>query len=189
MGNGKGDGLMENYKEIDLWAGCTIEQAVRMLLDYKEKGKLAYGEFNGVILYSDTVTLDTAYKQITGKTKMECDKAHKEWCEDYDRKEREFKETIPSLIDEWVERGKEILTKDKWDYWTKIIPIRLGDLYHGMELGCCLDIVRILNNGGTLEEAKEEIYKQNHSGMSFSLICSMVKEFCERGEEFMVYVR
>ena len=34
------------------------------------------------------------------------------------------------------------------------------------ELGCCLDIVKILNNGGLLEEAKQEIEKQGHSGMS-----------------------
>ena len=179
---------MKNYKEIDLWAGCTIEQAIRTLKDYKDKEILACCDFNDVVLYSDTVELDDAYKQITGKTKAEHDRSLEDWRNDYDKKEREFKETIPELTKMWIEKGKGILSEDKWDYWAEIVPIRLGDLYQGMELGCCLDIVKILNDGGTLEEAKEKINSQGHSGMSFGLVCTMVREFCERGEEFAQYI-
>ena len=88
----------------------------------------------------------------------------------------------------WIEEGKEVLSKDKWDVWEEIVPIRLKDLYRGMELRCCLDIVKVLNNG-TLEEAKILIEKQNHSGMSFGLVCSMVREFSPRGIEFVDFVR
>jgi len=105
------------------------------------------------------------------------------------KKKREFKENIPFLSKEWMQKGREILTEDKWEYWDKIVPIRLDDLYHGMELGCCLDIIKILNNNGTFDEAKEMIESQDHSGMSFSLVCTMVKEFCDRGQEFLEYVR
>ena len=126
---------MKDYKEIELWAGCTIDQVVRELQEYKYRRILAYADFNGVRLYSDAITLDDAYKQITGKTKAEFDKSQEEWHENYERKEKEFKETIPSLTEEWIKRGKEILTEDKWDYWAEIVPVRLGDLYHGMELG------------------------------------------------------
>ena len=69
------------------------------------------------------------------------------------------------------------------------VPIRLDDLYHGMELGCCLDIVKELNAGCSLDVAKKIIEDQGHSGMSFGLVCSMVKSFCERGSEFVNYVQ
>lgn len=59
----------KNYEKIDFSLGSTIDQAVSELLDYKKKGKLAYGKFNGVNLYSDTVTVDSAYRMITGKSK------------------------------------------------------------------------------------------------------------------------
>ena len=87
-----------------------------------------------------------------------------------------------------MKKGREILNEDKWEYWDRIVPIRLNDLYQGIELKCCLDIVEILNNG-TLEDAKLEIEKQGHSGMSFALVCSMVKDFSPRGEEFFNYIR
>ncbi len=180
---------MSKYKEIEFSVGSTIDRAVSVLLSYRDNGILASGSFNGKILYSDTVTLDNAYKEITGKTKTEFDKEQQERHETYVRQEREYQESVPSLIDIWINRGKEVLSKDKWDYWKEIVPIRLRDLYHGMELGCCLDIVKILNNDGTLEEAKLEIEKQDHSGMSYSLVRAMVREFCDRGEEFVEYTK
>jgi hypothetical protein len=176
------------YLEIEFF-GETIEDAVKKLVGYREKGKLACGEFNGVTLYSDTVTMDSAYKEITGRTKAESDKARQEWKENYERQQREHEEKIPELSKEWMKKGREILAEDKWEYWDKIVPIRLGDLYQGMELGCCLDIVGILNNNGTLDKAKEKIEDQGHSGMSFGLVCSMVKAFCDRGDEFVEYIR
>jgi ribosomal protein S25 len=180
--------MSKNYKEIG-YLGNDIESTVKSLLKYKEEGKLICTEFNGVILYSDTVTMDGAYKDITGKTKAELDKAQQDWKEDYDKKEEEHKERIPSLAEEWMGKGRKVLTEDKWEYWDKIVPIRLGDLYHGMELGCCLDIVKVLNNNGILDEAKEVIKSQDHSGMSYGLVCAMVREFCDRGNEFVSYVK
>lgn len=61
----------KNYEKVDFPLGSSIEQAVNELLNYKKKGKLACGKFNGVTLYSDTVTTDSAYLEITGKSKAE----------------------------------------------------------------------------------------------------------------------
>lgn len=178
----------KNYKEIDFSLGTNITEAVLELIEYRNKGVLACGEFNGVTLYSDTVTMDGAYMEILGKTKDGFDDSQRKWREDYDREEKEYKESIPILTDYWMDAGRKVLTADKWDRWDEIVPIRLGDLYRGMELGNCLDIVKILNSNGTLDEAKKTIEDQGHSGMSYSLVCGMVKEFCDRGEEFVKYV-
>ena len=179
--------MKKEYKKAD-YIGNDIDTVVKNLLIAKEKGELISTDFNGHMLYSDTVTLDGAYKEITGKTKAEFDKAQKEWRDEYERKEQEHKSRIPDLSEEWKQKGREILSEDRWEYWDKIVPIRLGDLYHGMELGCCLAIAKILNTNGTLEDAKKEIESQGHSGMSWGLVCSMVKTFCDRGQEFVNFV-
>ena len=173
------------YTEIEFWG--SIDEAVNELQKYKDE--YVYIHFNGHKLYSDTVTLDSAYKEVTGMTKQEyLDMLQKEK-DDYERELREHQENIPNLIEIWKQKGREILDEDRWQKWDEVVPIRLDDLYRGMELGACLDIVKILNNNGTLEEAKKEIEKQNHSGMSFNLVCAMVNVFCNRGEEFVKYVR
>lgn len=181
--------MNKNYKLIHFNCGSDVEEAVNKLLKYKDKGILACGNFNHVTLYSDTVTMDDAYIEIVGETKAELDKKQREWRENYEKEKREHQERIPELSKMWIKKGKEILTEDKLEYWNKIVPIRLGDLYEGMELGCCLDIVKILNNNGTFDEAKQEIENQGHSGMSHGLVCSMVKEFCVRGSKFVDYIQ
>ena len=178
--------MKKKYREIEFGAGQNIESAVKELKEHKD---LVCGSFNGQMLYSDIDNMDSAFKKVTGKTKAEFDEAEKQRQIEYKRQEKEHKEAIPRLTLEWIAKGEKILDKKHHKLWTKIVPIRLGDLYKGMELGNCLEIVEQLNKGIELEKVKPLIEDQGHSGMSFGLVCSMVKEFCDRGAEFVSYVR
>jgi hypothetical protein len=178
----------KNYKEIDFSLGGSIETAINLLKSYNDKGELACGSFNGKLLFSDIDDLDSAYKKITGKTKAEFDTAQKNEHDEYLENERKHKEAIPKLTKEWIEKGNAILDKKYHELWAKCVPIRLDDLYQGMELGACLEIVKPLNEGCSFEEAKTIIEKQGHSGMSYNLVKAMVKSLCDRGEEFVSYL-
>lgn len=180
--------MEKNYREIEFGFG-NIESAIKELVRYKENGELVFGEFNGVKIYSDVDDLDSAYKKITGKTKSEYDEAVQKEHDEYEEEKRKHEAAIPELTKEWIEKGDVILDEKYRELWAKCVPVRLGDLYRGFELGACLDIVIELNNGCSLDEAKAIIEKQGHSGMSFGLVCSMVKQFCDRGSEFVSYVR
>jgi hypothetical protein len=177
--------MKNTHKEIEFGLG-NIESAVKELKSHNE---LVCGSFNGQMLYSDIDDLDSAYKKITGKTKAEFDAEIKAENDKYKEDQRKHKEAIPELTKEWIEKGKAILDEKYLELWTKCVPIRLGDLYQGMELGNCLEIVEQLNNGEELEKVKPLIENQGHSGMSFGLVCSMVNSFCDRGTEFTAYVR
>lgn len=117
----------------------------------------------------------------------EWDKRVEEIIAEWDKIE-EYKAKIPKLTKEWIVKGHEILNEKYWTDWDKCVPIRLGDLYRGMELKACLEIIEPLNNGCSLEKAKEIIEKQNHSGLSSSLVKTMAKAFCDRGREFAEFV-
>lgn len=107
----------------------------------------------------------------------------------FDEAERiRHKEAIPELTKEWIKKGNIILAKKYHELWAKCVPVRLSDLYQGMELGMCLDIVKELNKKCSFDEAKVIIESQDHSGMSFGLVCSMVATFCDRGRKFVEYV-
>lgn len=185
----KEDGKTDKeYREVEFLSGATLDDVVSELLSFKKKGQLVYGVFNGHRLYSDKVTFDSAYKEVTGSTRTEFYKKETAMHEELEAQEKEHTSRIPDLVEVWKKRGREVLSEDKWEYWDKVVPIRLNDLYRGMELGYCLDIVKILNNNGTFKEAREKIESQDHSGMSFNLLCTMLKEFCDRGEEFIRHI-
>jgi len=179
--------MEKSYREVEFYFG-DIEKAIEELKEYDKKGQKVFITFNGEKLYSDIDDLDSAYKKITGKTKAEFDEAERIRHEEYEEQQRKHKEAIPELTKEWIAKGKEVLEEKYLELWNKCVPMRLSDLYQGMELGMCLDIVKELNNGCELQKAKEIIESQGHSGMSFGLICSMLKSFCDRGSEFVEYV-
>ena len=181
--------MEKNYRKIEFGAGDSIERAMKDLSRFKERGELVFGEFNGQKLYSDVDDLDSAFKKVTGKTKADFDAEQKTENDKYKEEQRKHKEAIPELTKEWIEKGNAILDEKYHETWAECVPIRLDDLYQGMELGATLDIVKELNAGCELQKAKTIIEGQGHSGMSFGLVCSMVKSFCDRGQEFVSYAR
>ncbi len=178
--------MKTNYREIQFGAGQSLETAIKELKEHKD---LVCGSFNGKMLYSDVDDIDSAFKKVTGRTKAEFDAEREKEHLEYEERKRKHKEAIPELTKEWIEKGNEILAEKYRETWAKCVPIRLGDLYEGMELKATLDIVKELNSGCELETAKAIIEGQGHSGMSFGLVCSMVKSFCDRGAEFASYAR
>lgn len=180
---------MKDYEQIEFGAGTTIDSAMKRLLGYQLRGRKACGMFNGEMLYSDVDDMNSAYVKILGKTKEEYDREERIRQEKYEEHKRKHKEAIPKLTEEWIEKGKKILDEKYVAYWRKIVPIRLSDLYEGMELGACLEIVKALNRGCRMNTAKKIIEKQGHSGMSFGLVRAMVAELCDRGKEFASFVR
>jgi len=175
---------MSKYREIK-FKTWNIDSAFKELQGHTD---LVCGSWNGHMLYSDIDDLSSAYVKITGKTKVEFDEHSRKIQADYVERERKHNEAIPELTKEWIEKGNAILDEKYHELWAKCVPIRLSDLYQGMELGNCLDIVKELNSNCALNAAKKIINNQGHSGMSHSLVCSMVKSFCDRGEEFANYV-
>ena len=51
----------------------------------------------------------------------------------------------PNKTKEWRDKGHEILDEKYRSDWDNVVPIRLDDLYEGMELKACLDIIEELN--------------------------------------------
>lgn len=177
------------HRKIEFQIGKSLEYAVNELLEYKKRGELVYGEFNGRKLYSDVDDMDSAFKKVTGKTKVEHDAMVKADQDKYNARKEAHKTAIPELTKQWIEKGNAILDKKYHSEWARCVPIRLNDLYDGMELGHTLSIIEKLNAGCKMDAAKKIIERQGHSGMSFSLVCSMVKSFCDRGDQFVNYVR
>ena len=175
-------------KEIKFYPGSSIESAWEMLLteSIKEHDTIV-GIFNGMELRS-TDTLDEAYIKVLGKTKAEHDEDIRKWREEYDRKKEEHIAQIPYLTKKYRDEARGLIIEEQYDYWDEIVPIRLNDLYEGMELDATLDICRIMRDETVslderIDMAKKAFDNQGHSGMSAGLVLRMIKAFCPHGNE------
>jgi hypothetical protein len=175
-------------KEIEFLPGDSIDTAWKGLLKASaECGDTCFGEFNGKEIRS-TDTLDEAYMKILGMTKSEYEKEMQDWRNDYERREKEHKDNIPNLIPIYREKARGVILEDQYEYWDKIVPIRLDDLYHGMELDATLDLCKIMRDESMsyderLKKAYDTFMDQGHSGMSAGLVASMLRTFCPDGHD------
>lgn len=175
-------------KEIEIMPGDNITSAWKTLL--KESANCedtCHAVFNGHDIYS-TDTLDEAYKKVTDRTKAEFDKDMEDWKKDYELKKLEHKEHIPELTKKYCDEARGVILESEYDFWDEIVPIRLGDLYKGMELDCTLDLCRIMRDeklayGERLKKAYDKFMAQGHSGMSAGLVASMLRRFCPDGND------
>lgn len=81
---------------------------------------------------------------------------------------------------QWVDWGKENLKPEVQELWEETVPIRLDDLYEGMELVALKEIVEAYNDGKPREEIKEILINQGHSGMSYGLMCALIYDFIDK---------
>lgn len=96
--------MEKNYREIEFYAGLSIESAIKELKEHKD---LVCGSFNGKMLYSDIDDIESAYVKITGKTKAECNVETKRQHEEYEAENKRHKEAIPKLTKEWIKKAMQ----------------------------------------------------------------------------------
>ena len=102
-------------KEIEIPTGTTLESAVYTLLAAKSNGEHAFCIFNGVKLHSDTVSIESAYQDVLGKSKEEYQKEVDKWSKDFDELEAESKETegnIQKALQESRANGVKLITPE-----------------------------------------------------------------------------
>lgn len=163
--------------------GKTIESAVKTLEDYRARGESVVIDFNGHKLYSCDITMDGAYQEVLGQTKAEFDKAQEEWRKEYEertaREEAEAQEQIPY----WLEKGSDLIYPERAEEWKRCVETRAKDLYHGKDLNAAIEIMEMLENG-SLDDAKEVLEGQDHSGASYGMVRNIVFSFSKKGPEF-----
>ena len=111
-----------------------------------------------------------------------------------EEKDRKFKEKIPELTEYYTNIGKGLIDEKDMEYWKKIIPYRLNDIYRGFELECLIDFLNIMRNESiTLEErlssSKDKFMEQGHSGGSAYILFAMLVRFCPNGEDLVKYIQ
>ena len=184
------EALKSQYAQIEFVAGTSLSECINEL---SNKNTLCYGIFNGHPIYSDNLNRDEIFIRICGMTEQDLESRKKQAALDYEKQEKEFKKRIPTMAKKYFALAKGVIAEKKKKKWNQVVPIRLNDLYKGMELDATLDIIKELNkadeNNNHFAEAKEIFESQGHSGMSWGLMCSMLIEFAPNGVEFVKYCK
>ncbi len=170
---------MEKELEIER-KGINFDKVIKALMEADKRGEKVYFYWNGVKLHSEGMTEEKAYLDAYKTPKEEWDKM----IAAIEEKERKESAAALAKVDGWIEEGKELIYPERSKEWEKCVNVRAHDLYHGADLEAALDIMKMLDANCTIEEAKEQFRKQDHSNNSAAVVDSIILHFSKRGPEF-----
>lgn len=174
-------------KDVEIYCGDICSCLDKLKQKEKELGDVCRLGFNGSYILS-TDSIDDAYLRIVGMTKKKHDALLKKKHDAYERELAEHNARIPELTEKYCKVARGLVKENELEYWDKIVPIRLGDLYRGMELQQVLDCCKIMRDESIvlnerLEKAYDVFMSEGHSGMSASLTMAMLRKFCPYGDD------
>jgi hypothetical protein len=160
----------------------SIDEAVEALLKAKANGEYAYVVFNDVILHSDTVTIDSAYKEITGYNKDEYDRAVKAETEMYHKEYQQKHAQALSKKDDLIAEGKKYIKPELSDSWAKLVEARLDGIWLGSDIEEAIKIMAALDNN-EIDKAME-LYDSIDSGTAYYFVGQIVRSYSTKAKEF-----
>lgn len=167
--NLKSQGLKENnnfFNVNELW----------QQIQYHIKNNLFhyFFEFNGkyIILENNDIMENDIYLFILGKSKKEYQQCIYENKIIYDRELKDFNEKIPAL--KILYKNYQNIKPEYYNNWINIIDASLNSIYRNYILDCIIEILDMENP--SLQDVKNKLDQQGHSGNSYDLTVYMLKQ-------------
>lgn len=169
-------------KKIEFTDKDNIESIVYTLLAHKARGEKVYTEYLGHILYSDTVTMENAYKEINDNSNYA---RRVDVYLDNEKRRKVLEEDAREKIPEWLSKGNELISKDKHKKWKDVIMTRSMDLYHGCDLDVFLNIMKDIEDNKDMATIVDNYILLGYSPTFKAFVNSLITDFCEKKDLFM----
>lgn len=171
-------------EKLELYAGDSLDTAVKMLLKAKAESRSVFCDFNGIKLYSDNVTIDSAYTKICGCTKAEWDERLRKKIEESNKKMEEDRKYAIENIPNVVEKGKSLIYPFRHEEWTKLVEADAKGNYCGLITVDAIEIMTAIEEEKPVEELVKIFKEQGHTGFSASLTRNVIMTYSRNGYPF-----
>ncbi len=170
--------------EKEIYPRGNLDVTIQQLMEAERKGEHVFCNFNGHELHSDGITVDSAYKEVTGHTKEEFEQLLNEAIERNERERVQREQKAIENIPTWIERGKEMIFPERYEEWERYVNASARSIYNGLEIEEVLQIMEALDNNPSMDEAINIFDGLNSSGNAEKMIKDTILEFSKRGPEF-----
>lgn len=176
----------KNARRIE-YTGTKLDDCVKFLLEYKDRGESVVVNFEGHDLYSCDVTIDNAYMEITGKTKEEFYKQIEEENAIYEKIKEQRKIDAENTLKELIKKGEQLVYPERLEEWKRYVQAKMKNGTPDLDLKHVIKIMEILESGATPKEANEILKQHNNSGFFDMFVKKAVFTFSKKGPEFLEY--
>ncbi len=170
--------VMENFNSQN-HSGASAGMVRIILLHFSKKGpeffeKTAHGEIIG-----DQKTI----LEETKRENAEFERIHNP--EKVAEEPEVVEENAPrDLVSSRIAKGEKLLYPERLKEWKEYVERSSNGLYGGMDVDAVIELMEVFENGGTMEDAQKAFDNQNHSGLSYSMVRSLMFRYAKKGPEF-----
>lgn len=94
--------MKKDYRKITLEKGITINEMVFYLMEYASRGEFVCVEYEGHKFYSDTISMNSAYQKVYGKSYYEIMADGQDASEDVETPVASVEETVAEVAETTV---------------------------------------------------------------------------------------
>lgn len=187
--------MNKNSRNIEVVNG-SYQLPKKMLKDF-EKGSdkiYVYNGYNGISAVFDHYDLDVRTDEdfldfVTITTEGESIEEKRQREEAAERKRQsdrlELIEKIKNQMPKWIEDGNAFIYLEKQEEWKEYVESYQGDsTLYARIIEQALEVMRCLEEKGSLIEAQQVIEEQGHSGWSHREINDIIFRFSKKGPDF-----
>ena len=161
-----------------------LEGVVEELLEYNKQGRRVSFDFNGHMLYSDTVTMDKAFRLVLGVSKADHDREQEEKANRMRRLATWVPKQEPNFDNPWIQKGRAVLHPYYWRFWDEHTNTILQHPKVQPQYDVALQLIKDLNNGAALNNVLDRLMQLKLRAPLENLVVAIVEEFCDRGRDF-----
>lgn len=171
----------KEYEELKIDFGTDLEDVVDELLYLKNQGHKAFCEFNGVTLDSETVTMDSAFLMITGRTKTEIDLMNER------KKEEKILLDAIDKIPEQIKKGRNLIYPNHFQEWVNDVAMGAIGPTNGKVIDNVLEIMEAIASNRSIEDIVNLYEEQEYTSYerwNKTLVRTYVMKYSKNGFSF-----
>lgn len=169
---------MPQYVRLQQVDGADLKNIVSKLVTLGASGQFVYAEVNGVRLFSDRVSLDSAYREVTGMSYADY--------VDSNVQEGASMPSAKSRLTKLLNTSAKVISAELKNAWIDKLQQMIKTPYCVDIFENALQIIDLLNSG-SLSEAAKVFFDCDRSLQN--TISDLVNEFSEYGENFLARIK
>ncbi len=178
-----------NAQEMPVMVGETLESVVLKLEKFRKEGKNYFAIFNDQVLYSEDITMDSAFKKCLNMSRQMYLYRYKQWLLLNNLTEESIKTYVTNNLDKWINKGKKYVINSRYEDFELVCKNLANNIYSYMVIEQFIKIMELINNNFYFNDVLDIIDSFNNNELNNNILFDLILNYTYIGPDFYTYAK
>ncbi len=176
-----------NAQEMPVMVGETLESVVLKLEKFRKEGKSYFAVFNDQVLYSEDVTMDSAFQKCLHMSRQMYLYRYKQWLLSNNYSEDVIKTYVTSNLEEWINEGKKYIISTRSEDFELVCKGLANNVYSYMVIEQFIKVMELINKNFYFDDILDIIDSFNNNELNNNILLDLILNYTDIGPDFYTY--